>query len=367
MRDILLHLSAWLAAREPFALATVTSTSGSAPRAAGACLLVSGDGQRFAGAVSSGCLEQEVVAAAQDVVKHGGVRRLRFGPDAQPPWHDGLTCGGWIEVRVEPWWGFLPGASGPQVATQALEWLDRDRPGVVLSDDHAHAALGAAGEFTGETDAFDEATLARARHLLSEQMPTVEIAGPRGPVLLRSLRRRPRLLLIGATDVAATLAAIAPAHEFVTSVVDPRRNYVAPERFPTPPDHLLHAWPQRPIAEFAPTACDAAIALTHDPKIDDVALQALLQTPCGYIGALGSMRSHASRLERLRALGLGEESLTRIHGPAGLHLGTPDAAGIALGILAGLAQWRAASDRERREEAKRGPVNVVAAIGTPPN
>ena len=99
-----------------------------------------------------------------------------------------------------------------------------------------------------------------------------------------------------------------------------------------------------PIAAAGPR--DAALVLTHDPKIDDVALLALRETRAGYIGALGSTRSHAARLERLRELGVDAAALARIHGPAGIHLGTPDAAGIALGIAAGLARWQAARERE---------------------
>lgn len=344
MRELFPHLSRWLAG-EPFALATVVATSGSAPRAPGACLLVSADGRRFTGSVSSGCLEQEVVAAALEVLRKGGVRRLRFGPDGQPPWHDGLTCGGWIEVRVEPWWHYHERADVRRISDLVRSWLANDTAGVVLSGETHHLALADTGELFGDREAFAPELIDAARAQLATEGPSREIPTAAGPVFLRSVRRRSRLLLIGATDVAAALAASAREHDFGTTVIDPRRDYAVPERFHVAPKKLVHAWPQQPVAEFAPTPCDAAIALTHDPKIDDVALQALLATDCGYIGALGSSRSHALRLERLREAGCGDAALQRIHGPAGLHLATPDASGIALGILAGVAQWRAARDR----------------------
>src|SRR5690606_24766467 len=104
-----------------------------------------------------------------------------------------------------------------------------------------------------------------------------------------------------------------------TIVADPRMAFVAKERFPVAPDRLERAWPQDAVARAEPGPRDVALTLTHDPKIDDSALRALLQSRAGYIGALGSRRSHAARLERLRAEGADPEALARIHGPAGIH------------------------------------------------
>jgi xanthine dehydrogenase accessory factor len=123
---------------------------------------------------------------------------------------------------------------------------------------------------------------------------------------------------------------------------------MAPDRFREEPDERICKWPQEPIASVGLGPRDAAVVLTHDPKIDDPALLALLRTRVGYVGALGSRKSHAERLERLEAIGETATSLARISGPAGLHLGTPDAAGIAVGVLAGILQWQAAAERERR-------------------
>ena len=347
MRALLPHLRSWIDRREPFALATVVATAGSAPRAVGSCLLVSADGERFAGSVSSGCLEMEVVAAAREVLRTGGVRRLRFGPDGQPPWRDGLTCGGWIEVRVEPWWGCDARAAVQAIAALVCGWLERDESGVILSNDRSHLAFSVNGPLVGDTAAFSPAVIEQARRRLAAEAPTVEIASAEGTVFCRTLLGRPQLLLVGATDVAAHLVALSRESGYSTTVIDPRQPYADGARFPIAPDRLVRSWPQEVVAAAALGLRDAAVVLTHDPKIDDAALLALLETPVGYLGALGSRRSHAARLERLRAMGASAAALQQIHGPAGIHLGTTNAVGIALGILAGVVQAQAAAERDR--------------------
>lgn len=345
MRSLWPQLAAWLDGAEPFALATVTAVGGSAPRAPGSCMAIMPTSQRFLGSVSSGCLDVEVVEAARAALADGAVRRLRFGPDGQPPWSDGLTCGGWVEVRVEPWWGFSRSKEVRAIAPVVRGWLERDETGVVLSDDAHHLAIAADGAAAGNEGAFPAQLVELARARLREELPPCEEGA--GKTFVRTIRRRPRLLLVGATDVAARLVAFAREAGFATSVVDPREAFAVAERFPVPSDALARSWPQPVVAAADLGPRDAAVVLTHDPKIDDVALTALLETRVGYLGALGSSRSHGTRRERLRGAGLGEAGLARIRGPAGLHLGTPDAAGIALGIMAGIAQWQAAEERMR--------------------
>lgn len=339
-------LPAWIDNGEPFAIATVVAVSGSAPRAPGACMLISEDGSLFTGSVSSGCLEAEVIEAAKTAIRTSEARRLKFGPDGLPPWRDGLTCGGWIDVRVEPWWGHSPRAEVRAIGSLVRSWIENDTPGVVLSNDSHHLALDADGQATGDT-AFDQKLITRALDCLAQELPPFELEGAHGSVFVRTIRPRPRLLVVGAVDVAVALVAMASTAGFSTTVVDPRRYFAQPGRFQITPDQLLRTWPQPAIAEAAFGPRDAAIVLTHDPKIDDPALLALLETGVGYIGALGSSRSHSARLERLSSQVADAATLRRIHGPAGLHLGASDAAGIAVGILAGLTQWQAVVERAR--------------------
>jgi xanthine dehydrogenase accessory factor len=350
MHSLWPQLAAWLERGEPFALATVTAVSGSAPRAPGSCMAIMPETSRFIGSVSSGCLDVEVVEAARAALRTGETEHLRFGPDGNPPWTDGLTCGGWIAVRVEPWWGSHPRAEVRAIAAQVRDWLENDQPGAIVSSDTHHVTISSEEDPVGDTSAFPASVLDRARGRLRDELPPVELSAQPShdpaAVFIRTIRRRPRLLIVGGVDVTVHLVALAREIGFTTTVIDPRAAFVATERFVAQPDELVRGWPQERIGRANLGPRDAALVLTHDPKIDDVALLALLATKVGYVGALGSTRSHASRLERLREQGAGKSALARIQGPAGIHLGTPDAAGIALGIMAGIARWQAARERE---------------------
>ena len=359
MRTLWPQLSTWLDSGEPFALATVIAVSGSVSRAPGSCMAIMPERNRFLGSVSSGCLDTEVVHAADAALTTGESQRLRFGPDGSPPWIAGLTCGGWVDVLVDPWWGSHPRERVRPVASRVRSWLEDDRPGVVLTRDGSHLAIDDDDEPAGDIEAFSREWIDRARAQLAAGMPPALCGTAQGSVFIRTVRRRPRLFLLDAVDIAARLVAFGREAGFSTFVVDPRSAHGVAERFSVAPDHLVRSWPQKVIAGADLGPRDAAIVLTHDPKIDDAALLALLKTAVGYLGALGSKRSHAERLERLEEAGADRATLDRIQGPAGIHLGTPDAAGIAAGIFAGLLQWQAGAERTRLQSV----VGVGTGIG----
>lgn len=327
----------WIDRVEPFAIATVVRTEGSAPRAPGASLLISASGERFAGSVSAGCLDNEVIAVAKEVLANGRHRVMRFGPDGTPLWQDGLSCGGWVEVRIDPWFANLPRPEMKALALQIHSWLRSDANAVILSREGWHFGFDLAGSSAGDREAFSAHELARAKtRLIDEAVSTFDVFGDT-PFFIRTLIRPPRLFIVGAVDTAAHLVAFAQNAGFSCIVIDPRRHYANPERFPVVPAQLINAWPED-FSAFSPNHRDAALVLSHDPKIDDPALVALLKTQIGYIGALGSQRSHAIRIDRLKTLGIDETELKRIEGPAGLRLGASDAVGIAIGMLAGIVR-----------------------------
>lgn len=141
-----------------------------------------------------------------------------------------------------------------------------------------------------------------------------------------------RLAIVGAVHISQALVPMASLAGYAVTVIDPRRAWATPERFPGV--EMITEWPDDALEAFRPDERTAIVTLTHDPKIDDPALIHALRSPAFYIGALGSTRTHAKRVERLRAEGLGESDLTRIHGPAGLAIGARSPAEIALAILA---------------------------------
>ena len=286
----------WRPAR--MALATVIATWGSAPRPRGSHMLVHEDG-RFEGSVSGGCVEGEVLHAAAATIADGETRRLEFGVADDSAWAVGLPCGGHIELLVQPLdsQGFAP---------DLLDRIDEARSQgrrIALTTDFE----------SGRTRIGDEP---------DDQRFVNHYAPPR------------RLLIVGAVQIAQSLAAIARAMDVAPVVIDPRGRFLTEERFPEV--ELDDRWPDEAIAARKPDAATAVVTLSHDPKIDDPALIAALGSPAFYVAALGSRRSHAKRLERLAQAGLASAGLERIDTPAGLDIGAQGPAEIALSIAAGM-------------------------------
>jgi len=294
---VLAAFQSWRGA--PMALATVVSTWGSAPRPRGSHMLVHADG-RFEGSVSGGCVEGEVLALAERVIATGTPERRHYGVSDASAWEVGLPCGGSIEVMVQPVGdtGFAPALFDAVLAGRAEGHSVR----VATDPDTGRSAL-----ITTE----DEAGL-----FVNRYMP------PR------------RLLIVGAVQIAQSLAGIARTMGIRPIVIDPRGRFLTEERFPG--TTLDDRWPDEAITAWKPDAASAVVTLSHDPKIDDPALIAALARPTGYVAALGSRRSHAARRERLAAAGVGAADLDRIDGPAGIDIGAIGAAEIALSVAAGM-------------------------------
>ncbi|MCX7629654.1 MAG: XdhC family protein [Geminicoccaceae bacterium] len=168
----------------------------------------------------------------------------------------------------------------------------------------------------------------------SDRSTTVESEA--GPVFIQVFNPPLRLVVVGAVHIAQALVPMASLAGYAVTVIDPRRGFATAERFPNV--DLVDAWPDEAMESLAPDARTAVVTLTHDPKLDDPALDVALRSEAFYIGALGSKRTHARRLERLQAMGHGPEALARIHGPAGLDIGAVTPAEIAISILAQMTQ-----------------------------
>ena len=281
----------------PMALATVVSTWGSAPRPRGSHMLVHGDG-RFEGSVSGGCVESDIMATAAAVIAGAPFQLKRYGVADAAAWEVGLPCGGEIEVLVQP-----VSAAGFDPALFDLIGEARDA-GQALSvatdlvSGHSTPGSGAGMAFVNRYDP------------------------PR------------RLLIIGAVQIAQALAGLARELGIATVVIDPRARFLTAERFPGV--ILDDRWPDEAVAAYAPGSATAVVTLSHDTKIDDPALIAALAAPTGYVGALGSRRSHAARRDRLATAGVGVVDLDRIDAPVGLNIGAVGPAEIALSIAAAM-------------------------------
>ncbi len=185
--------------------------------------------------------------------------------------------------------------------------------------------------------ALDAAQLAEARKALSrDESGTLEAGG--GKLFAQVHNPPPRLLLVGAVHISQALAPMAAMAGYGVSVIDPRRAFATDERFPG--IDMRGDWPDEAMAALKPDRRTAVVTLTHDPKLDDPALQSALRSPAFYIGALGSRKTHAARLERLAAAGFTPADVARIHGPVGLSIGALSPAEIAISVLAQITAVR---------------------------
>ena len=341
-QDILTQALTWHKAGKNVALATVIRTWGSSPRPVGSHLVVTADGE-FAGSVSGGCIEGEVIRAAQQCIADGRPQQLGFGVSNEQAWEVGLACGGRVDVQVMSlaaavWLEPLQAERAARRLAGLLLTLESHpshaptppvrlvhRPGTARGQPPAPAETGTAADLPAEV-----------RQRLDSNQPGILTST--GHHFLGVYAPPPRLLIVGAVHIAQALAPMAARAGFEVTLIDPRRAFASVERFPDVA--LRDDWPDEALAALQPDAATAIVTLSHDPKLDDPALAVALGSPAFYIGALGSRRTHARRLERLREEGFDDPTLARIHAPVGLDLGGRLPAEIAVAILAQLIQAR---------------------------
>jgi xanthine dehydrogenase accessory factor len=288
------------------ALATVVATRSSAPRPVGSKLVVREDGS-IEGSVSNGCVENDVILAAQDVLAGGEPRLVTYGITDEMAFGVGLPCGGEIDVFIEP----HPGDQ----SDVALTVVGGEGVGEKLHD----AELEAEARRRGRSHVFEH----EGRTVFADvSLPP------------------PRLFIYGAVDTAEALCAAAKLLGWRTIVADARSRFATPERIPSA-DELLLLWPDEALAQVVPDAATAVVVLTHDDKFDLPLVHGALETDAFYLGWLGSRRNQERRRGLLLEEGVTEEDLERVSGPAGLDLGAASPAETAVSILAEILAVRA--------------------------
>ena len=299
----------WHRAGKKAALATVVETWGSAPRRVGAQLVIAGDG-RIEGSVSGGCVEGAVIVEALEAMDEGEARLLEFGVSDEDAFAVGLACGGTIRVLVEPIGQVLP----EPTLEELVEARSRREPlAYEVNIETGHRALRRnvyADQLRMDRSGFEE-----------DGQTFVAVHNP--PL---------RLIVVGAVHIAQALIPMARIAGYDPAIVDPREAFASDARFPG--ETILTDWPDEAVAKLGLDSRTALVLLTHDPKLDDPALQAALDAGVFYIGALGSTRTHAKRVERMKRAGFSEVQIGRIHGPVGLDIGAASPSEIAVAILA---------------------------------
>lgn len=319
MESVLSQAGRWRELGRRVAVATVVATRRSAPRPVGSKLVVSESGQ-LAGSVSGGCVENDVVLAAQDVLAGGPPRLLTYGITDEMAFGVGLPCGGEIDVFVE-------------------ELTDAERPDVMLTV--------VAGEGVGERlhdPELVEAARRRGRSHVLELGDRTVLADVSAPPT--------RLFVYGAVDTAEALCRAAKLLGWRTIVADARASFATPERIPSA-DELLLLWPDEALAQVQPDLGTAVIVLTHDDKFDLPLIRGALASDAFYVGWIGSRRNQERRRGLLREEGVGDDELERIAGPAGLDIGADTPAETALSMLAEILAVRAGRGGGRLKESSR--------------
>ncbi|WP_407492719.1 XdhC family protein [Pseudooceanicola sp. MF1-13] len=297
------------------ALATVVETWGSAPRRVGAMLAVSGEGD-LAGSVSGGCVEGAVVTEAFDALESGKSVVLSYGVSDDDAFAVGLACGGTIRILLQP----VGGASGLPVDTleNLVEARAARRPVAHVVDTSDWS--GQVVEANVYPDRF------RADRSGFEEDGTTFVAIHNPPL---------RMAIVGAVHIAQALVPMARLAGYDPLIIDPRPAFASDSRFPG--EDIRDAYPDEVLDGLLDTRT-ALVLLTHDPKIDDPALEIALRSDVFYIGALGSTRTHAKRVTRLKEKGFTEDEIARIHAPVGLNIGAAGPAEIAIATIAQITQ-----------------------------
>ncbi len=333
--EILRQALSWQLQGRRVAIATVIASWGSAPRPVGSKLAVAADGA-FAGSVSGGCVENAVITAALECIADNKPRQLEYAGDAKFPWEVGLPCGGTIRVYVELLCPKFAAALNNRDAGHVTALITNlTTGGHALMTSHT----GSGHTASGHTASGDAAILAQLQDIWPESSAawrTQLLSAEGGDLFIEVHRPALRLQIIGATHLAQSLSAMAALYGYDVTIIDPRAAYLTAERFAA--KNLIPHSPAEALATRPPDAATAIIAVSHDPKIDDPGLIAALRSQAFYIGALGSRKAHAARLERLRAAGFDDAALARIHGPVGLNIGAISPPEIAGAILAQITQ-----------------------------
>lgn len=304
----------WHHAGQGAVIATVVETWGSAPRPVGSQLAISGDAQ-IMGSVSGGCVEGAVVEEALAALEAGESQVLEFGVSDDQAFAVGLACGGRIRVLVEP-------------------------VGIVMREDVLEDLVAARAARKAVAYVFDLDE--RAGHLAGpEAFPDrfrMDKSGVEedGKTFVAVHNPPLRMAVVGAVHIAQPLMQMARLAGYDAILIDPRETFGAAARFPD--ETISNEWPDEALDAFGLDARTAVVTLTHDPKIDDPAIETALRSKVFYLGALGSRRTHGKRVERLWEKGFDRDSIDRIHAPVGLDIGARSPAEIAVSIMAEITQ-----------------------------
>ena len=306
--DILTPTSLWLKQKRRIALATVISTWGSSPRPVGGQMAIDENGE-IIGSVSGGCIEGAVISEGIDSIKDGKSRIKDYGISNDMAWEVGLACGGELKVLIQPL------NLEDEIVYSIVDSIKK-RKVVKLKINYSNGDRIIDNTINNQISYFDKSN-----------NEFIHIIDP-----------KPRLFIIGAVHIAQALVSLANVADYEIVLIDPRDHFATKDRFPN--CKIINEWPDEALSKFHLDSSSHLVTLTHDPKIDDLALIFCMKKNFGYIGSLGSKKTHNKRCERLLEKGFDEIELSKIHAPIGLDIKAKTPAEIATSILAEIINYR---------------------------
>ena len=306
--DILTPMSVWLKENRKVSLATVISTWGSSPRPDGGQMAIDSNCE-IIGSVSGGCIEGAVITEGINSINDGKTRVKDYGISNNMAWEVGLACGGELKVLIQPL------DIQDKIVFSIVNSI-KNREAVKLRIDCSNGLRIIDNTITNQTSLYDK-----------EKNEFIHIIDP-----------KPRLFVVGAVHIAQALISVAAITDFEIILIDPREHFATEKRFPN--CKILTEWPDIALSRFNLDKSTHLVTLTHDPKIDDPALIYSLKKNIGYIGSLGSKKTHQKRCERLTSLGFSDNDINKIHAPIGLDIKGKTPAEIAVSIIAEIISFR---------------------------
>ena len=306
--DILTPMSVWLKEKRKVALATVISTWGSAPRPVGGQMAIDSNGE-IIGSVSGGCIEGAVINEGINSINDGKLRIKDYGISNDMAWEVGLACGGELKILIQPL------NLEDKIVYSIVENIKNREPTKLIIN-----------------------CLTGSRHIDNSIINQISSYDKIKEEFIHVIDPKPRLFIVGAVHIAQALISLAKTADFEIILIDPRDHFATKDRFPN--CKIINEWPDTALSNFILDKATHLVTLTHDPKIDDPALIYTLKKDIGYIGSLGSKKTHNKRCERLIDIGFCQSDLSKIHGPIGLNIKAKTPAEIAISIMAEIINFR---------------------------
>lgn len=312
----------WQNKGQRIAMARVVETWRSSPRPAGSTLLVNELGEMI-GSVSGGCVEKAVVAKSLKVLEANKPELVKYGVADDEAWEVGLSCGGALTVYVEPFFN--------EQDWDIINTCQKQNKGLIILTELNASGLHYFIDPEMENAHSQEVNEAMRSYFLKDQNGIIEKEGV--TYFCHVFPPKKRMILIGSAHITAEMISLAHQYDFETIVIDPRDTFAKKTAYADQPSQMLVNWPQEVLHDIQLDHNSYVVILSHDPKIDDEALKILLKSQARYIGALGSKRTHAKRVERLKGYGFTEEEIAKIHAPIGLPINALLPKEIALSVM----------------------------------